>query len=148
MAHLPRWSPKICSDFNLAAFQQWLHMQDPTEGAQYLDLFIIEHADPPPPPFLACLPTSHVHHLRPKVRFGGVEIPIPVRPCQQPQCAACGVRGGYQFQWLGPWTCQAALRASLVSADSARKEWMACSACPACRTRRVNASTVFQAQRR
>ena len=148
MAHLPRWHPTVCSDYNLAAFQQWLPMQDPVEGTKYLDLFIVEHADPPAPPFLSGLSKYDVHHLRPKVRVDGEEILIPRRPCRQPQCDACGVRGGYQFQWLGPWTCQASLRASHVTADRARQIWMACTSCPACRTRRVTASTEFHAQMR
>ena len=148
MAHLPRWNPMVCSDYNLAAFQQWLPTQDPVEATKFLELFIVEHEDPPVPPFLPGLSKFDVHHLRPRFRVNGEEILIPRRPCRQPQCDACGVRGGYQFHWLGPWTCQASLRASPATADRARQIWMACTSCPACRTRRVTASTAFQAQRR
>ena len=102
MAHLPRWNPKVCSDYNLAAFQQWLPMQDPDEAAKYLDLFIVEHEDPPVPAFIRGLLDSDVYHIQPRIRVHGNEILIPRRPCSQPQCDLCGLRGGYKFQWMGP----------------------------------------------
>ena len=148
MAHLPRWNPKVCSDYNLAAFQQWLPMQDPDEAAKYLDLFIVEHEDPPVPAFIRGLLDSDVYHIQPRIRVHGNEILIPRRPCSQPQCDLCGLRGGYKFQWMGPWTCQASLQASAATADIARQIWMACTSCPACRTRRVTSNTVMQAQLR
>ena len=148
MAHWPRWNSKVCSDYNLAAFQQWLPTQDPVEASKYLDLYIIEHSDPPGHPFLSGTSAGKVHHIHPRLCVGGKEILIPRRPCCQPSCDACGVRGGYQFQWMGPWTCHASLQASPATADHARQIWLACDTCRACRIRRGHSDTVFQAQLR
>ena len=148
MAHLPRWSPTVCSDYNLAAFQQWIPKQDPVEAAKYLDLYVVAHEDPPVPALIRGLLDDDVYNIWPRVHVNGQEILLARRPCTLQDCARCGVRGGYKFQWLGPWTCQASVRPTVVTAQMARQTWMACTSCPACSTRRVNSCTVMHAQLR
>ena len=148
MADLPRWSPTVCSDYNLAAFQQWLPQQAPDEAAKYLHLYLIAHDDPPVPALIRGLLDSDIYNIWPRVQFGGQEVLIPRRPCTQQGCSRCGIRGGYKFQWLGPWTFQAAIHPTVATAQIARQRWMACISCPACSTRRVTSSTVMQAQQR
>ena len=140
MANLPRWSPTVCSDYNLAAFQRWLPKQDPAEAAKYLDLYVIAHDDPPVPAFIRSLLDSDVYNIWPRVQVDGQDILLPRRPRAQQGCSRCGVQGGYKFQWLGPWTCQASIRPNVATAHSARQIWMACSSCTACITRRVTSS--------
>ena len=93
MANLPRWSPTVCSDYNLAAFQQWLPKQDLVEAAKYLDLYVIAHEDPPVPALIRGLLDSDVYNIWLRVQFDGQEILLPRRPCTQQGCSRCGVRG-------------------------------------------------------
>ena len=148
MAHLPRWSPTVCSDYNLAAFLQLLPKQDLMEAVKYLDLYVVVHDDPPVPALIRDLLDSDVYNIWPRVQLDSQEIPLPRRPCTQQDCELCGTRGGYKFHWLGPWTCQASIHPNVATAHSARQIWMACTSCPACSTRRVHSGTVMQAQRR
>ena len=38
------------------------------------------------------------------VSIAGVDMELPTRDCQREGCPRCGIRGGYAFQWHGPWT--------------------------------------------
>ena len=145
MANLPRWCSTVCSDYNLAAFQRWIPLQCPVEASKYLDLYLIAHDDPPVPYFIRNLLDTDVYNIWPKVYVDGHYISLPRRPCAQHGCSRCGVKGGYKFQWIGPWTCQTSISPNVTSAHDARQKWMACFSCPACITRRVNSGTLMQA---
>jgi hypothetical protein len=59
--------------------------------------------------------------------------------CARNGCYRCGVgRGGYTFQYVGPWTCQNAFAENLQGRGPAGAilAWVQCSGCAACRSRR------------
>jgi hypothetical protein len=58
----------------------------------------------------------------------------PSVQCQQINCARCfGGRGGFRFNWVGPWTCTKAVNNSDRFEDVTR-EWIKCSSDKACQS--------------
>ena len=133
MATLPRWVPTVCSDLNLMTFRMWMQKQDQLVAEDHKDLFMIIHEDPPVPAFIRHLLDTDVYNIWPTIMVNGTKIHIPRRPCTKIGCERCGVKGGYKFHWLGPWTCAASVHPSINTANDARHVWQNCTKCKFCK---------------
>ena len=52
---------------------------------------------------------------------------IPQRPCRSWSCRRCSTgRGGYQFRWVGPWTCLHSLGDGVQAADVMMQRYFEC----------------------
>ena len=99
MADLPRWVDLETVDGQamLGAYIAYLQNTQKAlkekHGVSYQphligQLPVTMHRDPP--------------HLAP-LQEGQFPSRLPQRPCQEPQCARCDVRGGYTFRWYSPY---------------------------------------------
>ena len=99
MADLPRWvdletvDGKAMLGAYIAYLQNTQKALKEKHGVSYQphligQLPVTMHRDPP--------------HLAP-LQEGQFPSRLPQRPCQDPQCARCDVRGGYTFRWYSPY---------------------------------------------
>ena len=95
-------SPYVFTPMNLNAFMKWAAEAREEEIDEAMQvIYTVEHREsdedsprPPMPPVIIIREDLGIHWMVPKVW------------CQEPNCLRChSGRGGWQFRWVGPWTC-------------------------------------------
>jgi hypothetical protein len=126
--------PTVLSDCNMTNFTEMAQRVDPLRALTWIrHCHVMEHQMDTTS--LAALIGGPVHHMTPQVRLAdGNLIPLVVTECHDRECERCTTgRGGYRFQWRGPWTCEVA---HVTPDGDGRRRWMACRntrGCAACR---------------
>ena len=124
--------PDVVSDLNLGAFLEWLGRVGLTQAMAYIRACkIINHR----------VAHDNIPTLDPQVRLAdGKFYPLQSVDCQQQNCDRCRAsRGGYKFQYVGPWTCEESFGDALQDKTplGARTAWLNCARCRACSVRRA-----------
>jgi hypothetical protein len=129
----------IPSDCNLSAFKLWLSAQDTLQASVFIyQCPIIEHYSPR---------DSHgIPSVQHQVLLQDCSTAFRTRslrstPCAQYHCPQCvNWLGGYEFQYIGPWTCTSALdpTKNQGTPNGARQAWTDCRTCAGCRARLSN----------
>ena len=95
-------SPYVHSPLNLNAFSKWCRTATEEELEDVMNTVVmVEHRTPPelfgipgPPPIIINRPDL------------GKQWPLFQVTCNESNCLRCtSGRGGWQFRWIGPWTC-------------------------------------------
>ncbi len=89
-------SPYVPSPLNLPSFLYWWKHATTAEQESAVGIYLIYHHDG------LAVPAEPI-----KLRFNtGGMYNIPWRRCGNVGCERCtSRRGGYKFDWVGPWTC-------------------------------------------
>ena len=113
----PQWKT-LPSDYNMAKFLMHIRRLPHHDQDRMTKLPIMEH-------YPGALPIVFTGHKNKTMSMRQTE-------CQADDCQRCiSEMGGYRFQFVGPWTCQAVL-AQEFSPYQSRKTWMECTECPVC----------------
>ena len=94
--------PFVYSPMNLSAFLKWAMTASEADLDQALQtVYIVDH--------LFIEDDLRGHHMMPviieRASLNRVWV-VPHRLCTAANCQRCeNGRGGYQFRWVGPWTC-------------------------------------------
>ena len=95
-------SPYVHSPLNLSAFLKWCRTATEEElEAVMINVYMVEHRFPEelfgiqgPPPIIINRPDIPRQWIMQQAN------------CQENNCIRCiSGRGGWQFRWIGPWTC-------------------------------------------
>ena len=86
---------------NLCMFERWAAEADLEEIVEALQqIYIVDHRSPA---WVEAIPSPDVIIDREDL---GHRFVVHKMNCNDPQCQRCQTRrGGYQFRWVGPWTC-------------------------------------------
>jgi hypothetical protein len=124
----------VLSDCNLSNFIALARRVDPLRAMTWIRHCPVTDHRMETPAIAASLGVP-VQHITPQVVLANsTMVPMTVVACRQAVCHRCerGI-GGYRFQWLGPWSCEAAHGNTVLEG---RQAWMRCmnaAGCPACR---------------
>ena len=99
--------PYVYTPVNLTSFLHWANTAEEAElDAAIQVIHIVEHRMPPHP-LLGMPQTAPVVIARPDLDRRFV---VREEQCQVWGCRRCTIGcGGYQFRWIGPWTCPASI---------------------------------------
>lgn len=116
-------SPFVVSPINLGAFMKWTGEADEDEIDEVMQVV-----------------TMVEHRMGPTI-FGNIDFPqvvihrpdfdrkwvMPREECQEENCRRCETgRGGWQFRWIGPWTCPITVGDENTTAQEVMQRAIAC----------------------
>ena len=108
----------IPSDYNLSKFFTFLLDQPDHVQDRLINLTVMQHK-----PFVESTPT---------LNYKGKVLTMQHAACTEAPCHRCETeRGGYRFQYIGPWTCAKITAVSLPPFE-ARRTWLQCKECLCC----------------
>jgi len=126
------------TDWNLSAFQQWMHYQgDDTRRFVLSRVCTSLHRGP----WLRDEDEQFEKNLWNILRFAtnGEALNMRFTYCLEDDCPLCAKYiGEYVFNWVGPWTCTIAMDSLKAgcSREEGRKLWSECTSCAGCLARK------------
>ena len=114
---------EVISPVNLSAFISWASTASEEELDKAFDvIYITEHRMGET--IFGDLPVEPVHIER--IDLDRI-FTIPSRPCNLVPCRRCLTgRGGYQFRWVGPWTCPNSIGDEETPPNVVMQRYLAC----------------------
>ena len=133
----------IESNYNIEAFCQTVSKVNDLRGLSWIRrCYVVEHRLQPHPILQALGP---FRHISPVARLrSGLSVPLLVLQCKAAGCKRCvSGKGGFIFQWAGPWTCSNARGSD--NGPAVRMSWhdrLRTCGCEGCRNSCPGAGTV------
>ena len=115
----------VLSPINYDMFETWAASADLFDLADaLLKVYLVAHREED---HLGEVPRPPVIIQRPDL---DMYFTVKEKPCEHPRCRKCLERkGGYRFDWVGPWTCQCIVALVPTTLPALRERHLNCPRC-------------------